>query len=76
MEKFKNIYKSLEGCGAGVPLLYNLLPVHSAKNDNVASKKSQKNRQSSKKLQKTKRFKTSRSIFLDLSQGLVGLKMS
>lgn len=49
MEKFKNIYKSLEGCGAGVPLLYNLLPVHSAKNDNVASKKSQKKA----KLQKT-----------------------
>lgn len=42
MEKLKNIYKSLEGCGAGVPLLYNLLPVHSAKNDNVASKKSNK----------------------------------
>lgn len=39
-------------------------------------KKSPKKRQSSKKLQKTKRFKTSRSIFLDSSQGLVGLKMS
>lgn len=50
MEKFKNIYKSLEGCRAGVPLLYNLLPVHSAKNDNVASKKIP---QKKAKLQKT-----------------------
>ena len=54
MEKLKNIYKSLEGFGAGVPLLYNLLPVHSAKNDNVASKNSNKKKYMWKaELQKT-----------------------
>lgn len=63
MEKFKNIYKSLEGCGAGVPLLYNLLPVHSAKNDNVASKKSQKKGKAPKNSRKQKGSKLVEAFF-------------